>query len=462
MSVMPYNDEAEWAVVSQMLVHPNSITEVIGQQLELDDFYRPDCRLIFEAAVESYYADIPVDPVTIGERLRSPLARQWEVDEQEVARKLYQQAQARASLTNVGAHTKIVKDKATIRRLEDLMSQVRHQMSDPNMTPEQLGEKLTTEAAQITVGRKKRSEIMSFTDVGREYIRHLQRQRLAKQRGIELAAYTGLDFVDRFTKGVAPTELMFVAGEPGVGKSAITWAMAEGFARRQLVKPESMRVSALVLSLEMALIGSSGRLASSIADIEGERLREGDITDDELSRVITEWKSLESLPLYWNFASNFRMSQMRALIVEAIRRHNVGLVIIDHFRMFDPDRRINNANQEDEAKARYLKEDIAKDLDVAVVCLAHTVKTPREGDPRPRLADLRGSGQVAAHADIVAMMYRPWMHATEAEKDEGVWSPTDAELIFAKNRNGQLGAAGFHFDPARMDVRDQQLTGVQG
>lgn len=454
MTVIPYNDEAEWSVVSQMLTRPNAISEVIGAQLELDDFYRPDTRLIFEAAVENYYADVPVDPVTIGERLRSPLARQWECPEQEVARRLYQQAQARAALTAVAAHTKIVKDKSLIRRLEDLMSQVRHQLStDPDVTPEQLGERLASEAAQITMGTKKRSEVLSFTEVGREYIRHLNRQRAAKQQGIELAAYTGLKFVDNFTKGIAPTELMFVAGEPGVGKSAITWAMAQGFARRQLVKGDK-RVACLVLSLEMALIGSSGRLASSLIDIEGEKLREGDITNDELTRLIAEWKNLESLPLYWNFASNFKMSQMRALIVEAIRRHNVGMVIIDHFRMFDPDRRINNANQEDEAKARYLKEDIAKDLDVAVVCLAHTVKTPRDSDPRPRLADLRGSGQVAAHADIVAMMFRPYMHATEDEKNEGVITPTDAELIFVKNRNGSLGTSLFWFDAPRMDIRD--------
>ncbi len=247
---------------------------------------------------------------------------------------------------------------------------------------------------------------------------------------------------------------MFVAGPPGVGKSSIVWAMGQGFAVRQLKKPEDRRVATMVLSLEMALIGSSARLASSIAGVEGERLREGDISDDELSKVISRWKTLEQLPLYWNFASNFRMSQMRALIVEAVRRHNVGLVIVDHFRMFDPDRRINNPNQEDEAKARFLKEDIAKDLDVAVICLAHTIKTPREGNPRPTLNDLRGSGQVAAHADIVAMMFRPWMHATENEKLEGVVTMTEAEMIFTKNRNGALGTSEFFFEPGRMTIRD--------
>lgn len=454
MSVPMWSEEAEWSIIAQILTKPDTIASVIGHMLELDDFYRPDCRLIFEAAVESYYADVPVDPVTIGERLRVPLAHQWECDEQEVSRQLYGHASRRAHATNVDAHAKIVKDKSILRRLDDLMQQTASKMTDPTLTPEEIGDQLITAAAAITMGGKKRADIMDFKEIGQVYGEHLKRQRLAKQQGIELAVYTGLKFVDRYVRGLAPSELMFLAGEPGVGKSAIAWAMAQGFAQRQMKKPPDRRVGTLVLSMEMALVGSSARLASSLADIDGERLREGDITTDELTHLASRWKNLEGLPLYWNFASSFKMSQMRALIVESIRRYNVGLILVDHFRQFDPDRRVNNANQEDEVKARYLHEDIAKDLNVAVLCLAHTVKVPREGDPRPRLADLRGSGQVAAHADIVAMMFRPWMHATPNEKIEGVIDMTDSEMIFVKNRAGDLGVSEFYFEPSRMVVRD--------
>jgi replicative DNA helicase len=92
-----------------------------------------------------------------------------------------------------------------------------------------------------------------------------------------------------------------------------------------------------------------------------------------------------------------------------------------------------------------------------VVCLAHTTKLSKEmTDGRPRLGDLRGSGQVAAHADIVAFMYRPWMYATDNEKLENVIPPSDAELIYRKNRNGALGTAEFTFDPTRMLVKDKR------
>jgi replicative DNA helicase len=456
VSLSPHSAEAEWSVIGMCLTRKDSIAEVIGSQIEVDDFFRPDTRLIYETAVQTYYAGDRVDPVTVGERIRPALAAQWGVDEGEVSQRLYAQAAGRSGGSYVLDHAKVVKRHAQNRRLLLVMEHARQAISEGQMEPEEVGDLISTESLKVIGGTKARSEIMSWMEVGREYVKYLRRLKLAREQGIELAAYTGLKFVDTWTKGIAPTELMIVGGVPGVGKSALTWKMGEGFARRQMAKPEDKRIGTLVLSLEMGLYGSSGRLATSISGVEGDKLREGALDDDELGSIIKSWKNLDGLPLYFNFASNFKMSQLRALVVEAIRRHNVGLVIVDHFRMFDPDRRINNANQEDEAKARFLKEEIAKDLNVAVVCLAHTVKIKPDtaADGRPQLSDLRGSGQVAAHCDIVAFMHSPWMYATEAEKDDQIVSRTDAELIFRKNRSGELGSSEFFFEPAVMAVRD--------
>lgn len=457
MTNFPYSDEAEWSVVGQMLSHPERVAEAIGQQLELDDFYRPDCRLIFEAIVYSYYADEPIDPVVIGDRLATPLASQWSVEAPEVPQRLYQQAAARQHMDNVADHAGLIKRHSTNRRLLTLCVGIEQQVTEGQLSPEEIGDYLTTEASKITTGGKKRSQLIKHIDVGREYVKHLQQQMAAREQGIELAVYTGLKFVDHWTKGHGPGELMIVGGPPGVGKSAVTWSMATGFARRQKAKMEQGRppVGTLVFSLEMPLVGSAGRIATADTQIDSDRLREGNISHDELSNIIKTWKNDEDLPLYWNFASNFRMSQMRALIVEAIRKYNVGYIVVDHFRMFDPDRRINNPNQEDEAKARFLKEDVAKDLNVAVLCLAHTIKLSREvSDGRPTLNDLRGSGQVAAHCDIVAFMHMPWMFATEVEMAEGLVTATEAEMIYRKNRSGALGTARFGFEASKMDVYD--------
>lgn len=456
MTNVPHSDSAEWSVIGQMLAEPMKVSEVIGQQLELEDFFRPDCRLIFELIMHSYFADEPIDPVVIGDRLSKPLASQWSVEPSEVSERLYGQAAARKGQSGMADHVRLIKKHGTQRRLLALCQAV-EQRIDMGDAPEEIGDYLVTEAAKVTVGSEKRSEIIAHIDVGREYVKYLQQLKAAREQGIELAAYTGRKFFDTWVKGLQPGELCMVAGPPGVGKSAVVWDLAQGFGLRQSPKPKEKRVGCLVLSMEMTLPGSSSRVATSITGLSGDLLREGEVNNDQLALIIKHWKAQVDLPLFWNFASNFKMSQMRALVVEAIRKYNIGLVVVDHFRMFDPDRRINNANQEDEAKARFLKEDIAKDLNVAVICLAHTVKLRREdgtGDGRPQLSDLRGSGQTAAHCDVVAFMHMPWMFATDNEKLEGVVSETQAEMIYRKNRSGKLGTANFDFYPEKMRVND--------
>jgi replicative DNA helicase len=188
--------------------------------------------------------------------------------------------------------------------------------------------------------------------------------------------------------------------------------------------------------------------------MDGGRMREGKTSEEDLRTIIREWKARTGIPLFFNFTSTLRASQMRALIVEAIRLHNVGLVVIDHMRYFDMDGRYDSQLAEEEAKARYLKEDIAKALNVAVIVLAHTTKAiENRDDRRPRLSDLRGSGQVAAHADFVGFVHRPFNAASESDREDGLVKRTEAELIWAKNRHGLDGSAPFYFDPSTMTVR---------
>lgn len=454
----PASRQAEWALVGAMLTRPKAAAEVIGQQLEPDDLYFPDTRLIFSQAVEHYYADMPVESVTVGEALREPLSRQWQCEPGEVASKLYGFVAAQTYADEgATAHANLIKALGDKRRLIVVMEAAKAKLAANEETPSEVGDFLASEAAKIATGRSTRSALEHWMDVGRNYFAYLKQLQAAYDQGIELGVYTGLEFFDRYYKAILPTEMAMVAGEPGVGKSAVCWVAGEGFARRQMVRPPEQRVATLILSCEMGLVPSSARLVTAMTGIDSGRLREGQVTPAEIQKAASTWAARRELPLYFNFASNFKLSQLRALIVEAIRKHNVGFVILDHFRQIDPDRRVNNANQEDELKARFLKESICKDLNVAMMVLAHTVKMRRDGggDGRPSLADLRGSYQVAAYCDMVTFIYRPIMYADEDKiLDENI-SDTDAEAIHAKNRNGELGAAPFHFDPAKMYVTDK-------
>jgi replicative DNA helicase len=191
-----------------------------------------------------------------------------------------------------------------------------------------------------------------------------------------------------------------------------------------------------------------------ISSVAGDLLREATLSNRDLDRIIKRWREDKDVPLYMNYAPTLRASQLRALVSEGIRRHNVGLVVIDHFRMWDLDRRLDNKLDEDEEKVRFLKEQIASPLNVAVICLAHTRKPDPSSNGRPKMSDLRGSYQVAAHADFVSFIFRPAMYATPKQIEQDSRIETAAEMIWAKNRHSGPGNLEFHFDATSMLITD--------
>jgi replicative DNA helicase len=451
----PTSRGAEWAVLSRMLREPGSIPEVIGVPLEQRDFSSPDTRVIFARAIERHFSGRPIDPLIVAELVRGDLAQFWNAEAAHVASLLERRVNENAHGENVLEHAQIVKELSTKRKLMDIGHKMLAEIDEGKLSPEEIGDRFATESLQATAGTIRRSEMLSWIDKGATAVKQLRLIIDAKRNGVELGVYTGLPFIDNHTYGIGPGELCFLASEPGAGKTGLAWAAAMGFAARQMRRGQN-RVSTLVLSMEMGQYASFLRLVTSLTGIDGTRLREGDITDAQYTHVLQEWKIREDLPIYWNFASNFRCSQMRALIAEGIRRHNVGFVIIDHFRMLDPDRRNLTSVDADEAKVRFIKENVCKDMDVAVMCLAHTSKIRERTSAaefiRPRLSDLRGSGMISAFADQVGLLWCPHKYMTDDERIEKMVAASDMEIDWAKNRFGASSVGKYTFMADSMKV----------
>lgn len=456
----PEAKEAERAVIGQMMTKGSRVAgEVIGTQLEAADFHTAVSRTLYEALHASYFRDDPMDPITIAtvaiDRLRSLLGTE---DSEEIVNRVRSYTE-RIAPGRVVDQAKIVKRASDYRKLAQLGADAIKQSQEQNKTPQEIGADISHQSMMVATSTLLTTDILSFGDIGRRYVQTAEAERAARAAGKELGAHFGLRFIDDWTKGVKPSELWILGGEPGAGKSAVSWAAAQKFAEIQMRNAANERVGTFILSLEMGEGDSGMRLAQSISGVDGGKLREARQTDDDMRKIINSWGRRKDLPLYFNFSSTVRASQLRAMVVEAIRRHNCGLIIIDHFRYFDMDHRMrDNPNAEDEEKARFLKEDIAKDLNVAVVCLAHTTKSiEAQADRRPSLSNLRGSGQVAAHADFVSFVYRPYMYASEQAKDMGEVFATDAEMIVKKNRHGDDGIFRFTFEAHSMTIKDHDL-----
>jgi replicative DNA helicase len=450
----PHSLEAERSVLGQMLrLGEKTSAEVIGTLLEPRHFYAPAHRTIYAAIYEGYYADLPLDPLTIGTTCSKQLAKLWSCSEESAVTRVREMSSDRFP-GKVIDHAKLIKQKADYRELLDLSRTIEGEVEAEERSAEEIAGITSQSAMQIATNTLLTQEIIPFGDLGRRYHGQATMAKEAHDKGIELGVRFGMPFIDNFTRGLRATEVLLGAGEPGVGKSAVYAKAAQRYAQKQMMKPEGERVATLVLSLEMGEEPTNMRLASMLTQIDGGKLRDGAISDADLNRILYEWGRRKDIPLYFNFASNARASQLRALVVEGIRRYNVGLVIIDHFRHFSMDRRYDNQIREDEDKVKFLKESIAGDLNTAVICMCHTTKGIGDSrNARPNLTHLRGSYQVAAAADFVSFIHQPYMYATDEQRESGEVTETQMEMIWEKNRHGYKGIAQFHMNAARMDIR---------
>lgn len=452
---MPHSPEAERAVLGRIMAKGSKVAgQVVGSLLEPSHFYSPAHRLIYEAVYEAYYADEPMDALTIGQLQAKRLASLWNCSEEEAIARVRDMADGQTFDGEVTDHARLIKRTSDYRLLLNLARSIQESVQNEEHNPEELASITSQRAMRIATNTLLTHDVTSFGDLGREFVHEARAMMEARQRGEELGAYFDLRFIDDYLHGLQPTELWFLAGDPGAGKTAVSWAAALGFARRQARRPKDEQIATLVLSLEMGRLPSKMRIAQALTGIDSGLMRDGRLSVAELQRITNAWGAEKDLPLHFNFTSTMKASQMRAVISESIRRHNVGLVVIDHFRHFRMDDRYDSKNQEDDDKVLFLKESIAKDLNVAVICLAHTTKFSEQNqNRRPTLSNLRGSGMIAATADFVSFMYRPFNHATDEEKDAGLVHETDAEMIWEKNRFGLDAIAKFYFEPMKMVVQ---------
>lgn len=452
---MPASQRAEEALLGALLREPEIIAEVVGAMLEGGHFYFRPYRLIFEEIVERYYGEESIDALLIAEKIGRQLAKSWgNVEERDAVDKALRLREARVEgMASALELAGVVKRHADYRRLLLLSDGIRRAVEQEQDAPDLIASAASTDAMKIATDRMTHDETLTYADQGKRFIQSMKTAIATREAGIHLGVEFGLKAIDDYTRGLLPGELLILGGEPGAGKSALAWFMARRFARLQARRPVEQRVGTLIGSFEMPELQSSSRIAQMIHKIEGEKLRMGTLTMAELSKLAERWARERDLPLYANFSGYVRHAQMRAIAVENVRKYNVGLIIIDHFKFLQCDERGLKPNEADDETVMFLKR-LALDLNCVVVCLAHTVKNVQSLDGRPKMADLRGSGMISAFADFVALMHRPYKHASARDRNDGVVSREETELIWDKTRYAGEGISEFYADLSTMLIRD--------
>lgn len=417
--VQPNDTIAEQAVLGSMLVDTEAVITAV-ETLKPEDFYREDNREIYAAMLEIYSLGKHIDMITLMEQLRLRGSLERVGDSQYIATLIDNVP----TTSNIESYVKIVEEKSVLRKLikaaNDILKLGYAQTEAVDSIIEQ-AEKQVFDVVQNrnSKGYASMKEILvtAFDMIETMY------QNKNKVSGIEC----GFIDLDNKISGLNPADLIIVAARPAMGKSAFVLNIANFVAMH-------MKTPVMIFSLEMSKEQMVSRILSSESEIDSMKLRNANFDSEDWLKLGETSGKLSDVPLYIDDTPGLSASELRAKCRKAKLEKDIGLVIIDYLQLMESKSRGNSSRQQEISDISRSLKILAKELKVPVIALSQLSRaTESRTDHRPMLSDLRESGAIEQDADIVMFLHREDYYDPETEKKNV------AEVIIAKNRNGETG-----------------------
>ena len=425
LRVPPQSIEAEEAVLGGILLD-NQALERAGDILAEEDFYRESHRRIWRSLVELDQRREPADVITVTECLK----RRGDLDAVGGAAAIAELVERTATAANVMLYARIVKEKAILRGLVDVASDVVGRAMSGNTGDV---EQFLDEAENAVYRISERRVRAGFSKVEEIIVGSIERiQQLYERRELVTGVPTGFYELNKLTAGLQGGDLIIIAGRPSMGKSALATNIGQ--------KAAEAGYPVALFSLEMSKESLVLRMLCGEARVDGQKVRTGHLGDREMPRLAMAAARLAELPFYIDDTPALSVMEVRSRSRRLMRDVGQrGLIIVDYLQLMRANRDVDSREQEISMISRSLK-GLAKELDVPVVALSQLNRqVESRADKRPMLSDLRESGAIEQDADLIAFVYRDEFY-DKASTEEGV-----AEIIIAKQRNGPLGTAKLLF-----------------
>lgn len=361
---------------------------------------------------------------------------------------------------NADQYARNVRRMADLRRIREqaqILAGKVNAKADPNQIASEAMDLLIGTAT--TGGNVQRT--LSFGDLIRQHHDQLAEELELRKQGKAVGIVTGFSPWDSQTHGMREGELYVMAGDPGSGKTVVCMHMLRTYAMLQKADYEPAdRKAAMMLSLEMGDGSTAMRWEQMAKGLTTPMLRGKELDEAVLQKVRAIAEDEGDIPLYANFSHGLYADQMKAVIANAVRQHNVRVVLIDHLRYIKLRNEPRDLNERDEQRIKYVHDEICKALGVTVILITHSTKASESrDDKKPRMSDVRGSGQIAAQADGICFMWRPWLTCTQADRENSIYLPTEAYLVWVKNRVDQVEDIPFSFEGSTMKFIDAAAVG---
>ncbi len=434
----PQNLEAEENILSAILLD-NDVLHDVTDILAPADFYKTSHKVIYDAILQLYSRNEPVDLVT----LTNVLKERNKLEEAGGAVYIAGIVDTVPLAVNAQHYAKIIHDKACLRNLIGKAGEIaRKCYEDRGEVDEIVGfaEKAVFEIAE----NKIRPSFFSISRLVDNNIAVLEEQQ--GNKSLVTGVPSGFKELDKMTSGFQNSDLVIIAARPGMGKTAF----ALNIARNAAV--EANRPVA-VFSLEMSKEQLSMRLLCSEARVDSSRVRSNFLGDDDWLKLTDAASVLTTAPIFIDDSPDISSLSIRAKSRRLKMEVDLGLIIIDYVQLMKSSLPAERRDLEISEISRSLKA-LAKELDLPVLALSQlNRKLEERSDKRPQLSDLRESGALEQDADLVAFIYRD----EEYNKDENNPKKGTAEIILAKHRNGPVGSANLTFLKAYTRFEDMAI-----
>jgi replicative DNA helicase len=421
---VPHNREAEEAVLGSVLVNTEVYYDV-AHFLSAEDFFLHRNRWIWEAFTSLQEQRLPIDILTLSEELE----RQGRLQDAGGPAYLTTLISNVPSSVHAEAYGRMVEEAATRRRLLEAANQIARLAFQSDA----LLEDIVNDSEKAVFGvseRRLTHQLQPLKTVLSEYYDRID--YLARHRDETVGVPTGFIDLDRLLGGMQPSDLLIIAGRPGQGKSGFCISAAKNAA--QLHKKH-----VAVFSLEMSNEQLVQRLLAQETGIDSQRLRLGDVRDDQWPLFTQAVSVLGEAPIYLDDTPAITPLQLRTKCRRLHMELGLDLIVVDYLQLMTGDSRIDNRVQEVSYISRNLKA-LARELNVPVLAAAQLSRAVEQrADKRPVLSDLRESGSLEQDADLVMFIYRPDQYETDTLKQN------IAEIMVAKHRNGPVGSVELVF-----------------
>ncbi len=464
----PQNQQAEQALLGALLAN-NKAYERVSEFLVAEHFVDPIHGRIFAAIARRCDAGQLADAVT----LRGEFEHSGILDEVGGTAYLAQLLSAMVGIINAGEYGRAIHDAWLRRQLIDIGETVVNNAFGGEPELDGAGQVEAAEQSLFDLASRGGSErsMLSFE-------RALTHAIDAAERAFHRAGHvsglsTGLRDLDKKTGGLHPSDLLILAGRPGMGKTALATKIAFGAARSllaeaRLADPNAVAKSSVaIFSLEMSAEQLATRLLAEEARISGDRIRRGDIGQKEFDRFVQVSRELAGLPLYIDDTPAITLSALRTRCRRLKRTNGLALIVVDYLQLMRPSAGSKPENRVLEISqiTQGLKA-IAKELAVPVLALSQLSRAveSRE-DKRPQLSDLRESGSIEQDADVVMFVYRDEYYLQQRAPKQMGFDNDDkfhgavekwqrdmetvhnrAELLIEKQRHGPTGKIDLFFE----------------